>query len=763
MKRRLFFLHICLFGVAALLFFYKTLFFGLLPVPSDALVGLYHPWRDAFAQEYPRGMPFKNFLITDPVRQQIPWRKLAADSWKRGEPPAWNPTAFSGTPLGANVQSAAFYPLNVLFLFLPFSAAWSVLILIQPVIGGIGMFLYLGMLGLAAPAAMVGAILFGFSGTAVAWMTWGTIGHVMMWTPFVLIAVERLFSPCDYSKHRPLWIILIAVLFVLQITAGHLQVALYSIGLAAIYAVWKYTMSPKDMVRKLLGFALACLSALIIILPILIPLVRFLTSTSRLAGANYMSEGFFFPPIHLIQLIAPDFFGNPATMNYWGTWNYGEMVAYAGVGGILFALLGLTAWKSNTHVRFWAFVAGASVVLTTKNPLTLAVYTAKIPILSSLQPTRLLIIFDPALAVLAAIGFDRFIREKTPAVRYICAGIGGIIGIAGVIVSYALLTTRDVLLQTNYMVARRNLIIPAALLLVSVILIEAYERLFIMKRLNFLKTAIVYCLVGVIIADLFRFGWKFLPFTDSKHFFPETQIIAFFKRQKQPFRIMTLDDRVFPPDAQAYYGLSSVGGYDPLRSARYERFIAVVEQDRSDVAPPYGFERIINPKNYRSRLFDLLRVRYLVSLEDIRDRQFSLVFQEGQTRVYEYTRALPLGHFVTTLLPASRNDAALTAMVSDDFDPRKHAVVEGLGKDAVLFLSESEDTVKVVGYSQNNTLFSTHTKEHKFLSTGLIYDPGLRATVDGKAARVYRTNYVYSGIIVPSGDHTVAFTYRLID
>ena len=57
---------------------------GKLPVPSDTLVGLYHPWRDLYRDTNPRGVPFKNFLITDPVRQQIPWRKIVIDQWKEG-------------------------------------------------------------------------------------------------------------------------------------------------------------------------------------------------------------------------------------------------------------------------------------------------------------------------------------------------------------------------------------------------------------------------------------------------------------------------------------------------------------------------------------------------------------------------------------------------------------------------------------------------------------------------------------------------------
>ena len=91
-----------------MVFFRQIFLYGYLPIPSDALVGLYHPFRDLYATEYPRGIPFKNFLITDPVRQQIPWRMLVVDLEKKLQIPPWNPYNFAGTPLLANFQTGAF-------------------------------------------------------------------------------------------------------------------------------------------------------------------------------------------------------------------------------------------------------------------------------------------------------------------------------------------------------------------------------------------------------------------------------------------------------------------------------------------------------------------------------------------------------------------------------------------------------------------------------------------------------------------------------
>src|SRR4030042_5141879 len=108
MKAILFFL--ALTGI----FFWKVWIQGLLPIPADALVGMYHPFRDYYSNKFPNGIPIKNYILTDPVLQQYPWKWLAIESWKNGKIPWENPYNFSGTPLLANIQAGVFYPLNVL-------------------------------------------------------------------------------------------------------------------------------------------------------------------------------------------------------------------------------------------------------------------------------------------------------------------------------------------------------------------------------------------------------------------------------------------------------------------------------------------------------------------------------------------------------------------------------------------------------------------------------------------------------------------------
>ena len=218
-------------------FFWQYFFRGLLPIPSDTIIGLYHPFRDLYAKNYPNGIPFKNFLITDPVRQQYLWRELAVSLEKKMEMPLWNPYNLAGTPLLANFQSAAFYPFNILFIIMPFADAWSLNVVLGPLLGGLFLFLYLNSLKLNRWASILGAITFSFSGFFIAWMEWGTITHTAIWLPLILLAVDKLALG---KKKTIIWSLVYMVSLLSSFFAGHLQTFFYLLVFSSLYFIAKW-------------------------------------------------------------------------------------------------------------------------------------------------------------------------------------------------------------------------------------------------------------------------------------------------------------------------------------------------------------------------------------------------------------------------------------------------------------------------------------------------------------------------------------------
>jgi len=711
------------------IFFSPTIFQGKLPVPSDSLVGLYHPWRDLYKDTNPRGIPFKNFLITDPVRQQIPWRKIAIDQWKEGKIPLWNSYNFSGFPILANIQAAALYPLNILFLIFPFIDAWTMLIMLQPLLAGLFMYWYLRSLALRSVASLLGAIAWSFSGFNIAWLTWGTMGHVALWLPLALLAIDKS------------WYFILVFSLVSQFFAGHAQISFYFILVIIAYAV----------MRKRAGFRFILLLGLVALLTSVqwIPFLDWVRQSSRVIdGAGWHKEGWFIPWVHLVQFVAPDFFGNPTTLNYWGQWNYGEFVGYVGVLPLVFALGAILSGRNIVRL-FWIGMGAVALLFALPTPISVLPFILKVPILSSLQPTRLLFIVDFALAVLAAYGCHEFL-ENTKRRRWIWSlcffwGVFAILWIVSIFGS----------LQ----VSTRNLVLPTVLFVVAVPLLFLHRVTMPARRIGGFRNMVTWGIVGLVAVDLLRFGWKFTPFTPREYFFPETKVISFLKEQPQPFRIISLDKRILPPNTASYFGIESIEGYDPIISSRYEELMAAIARGVPDINPPFGFNRIVTLESLHVPLLPLLGARYVLSLTDLPQQYLVKVFEEGETRVYEDSRAVPRAYIVERpIISFGKVETMNTLYRLKDF--RREAVVEG-DVSILTVPMRGDESVSLIRYESNRLEIDTSLSVPRLLVVVNAYHPGWRASVDGKTTMIYRTNYAFQGIVVPAGTHKVVFSYSL--
>src|SRR3990167_449367 len=137
-------------AVLALLFFLPSLFAGKIQISADALIGLYHPFRDESFQGFnPGKFPTKNPLAIDPVLQTYPWKHQTIENLKFFSLPFCNPYNFSGQPLIANSQSAPFSILNILFFIFPFNIAWAVNIILPVLLTSFFMYLFLKSLNLS--------------------------------------------------------------------------------------------------------------------------------------------------------------------------------------------------------------------------------------------------------------------------------------------------------------------------------------------------------------------------------------------------------------------------------------------------------------------------------------------------------------------------------------------------------------------------------------------------------------------------------------
>lgn len=749
---------IIIFVACVIVFFQAFLFKGNLPIPSDTIIGLYHPFRDLYAKDYPRGIPFKNFLITDPVRQQYPWRDLSIGIEKKLQFPLWNPYNFGGTPLLANFQTAAFYPLNILFFILPFTFAWSFLVILQLLLAGLFMYAYLIHIKLNKWACFLGAFVFSFSGFSIAWLEWNTIGHTALWMPLILLSIDKLVVNVK-GKKQFAWLGVFLFSLVSSFFAGHLQTFfyLYLISLVYFFARWVQVGKQKNI---LLLFII--LNSLFIIITSMqwIPSLQFISESARSVDqVDWQKDGWFIPIQNLIQFIVPDFFGNPTTLNYWGVWNYVEFIGYIGILPLLMAMFALFFRRDKKTLFFGTFFL-LSLIFSVQNSLSKIPFALNLPFISTAQPTRLLFITDFSLAVLCALGLDYFFRNKK-GILYPLAFVALIFLGSWAYIGYGF----GNIAVENISVAKRNIFLPTIIFTsVSILLFSLWKY----KKINKHVILIAYIMmIGISIFDVLRFANKFTPFTKKEYLFPQTQIISFLQKQPGHFRIMTTDDRILPPNFSTIYKIQSIDGYDPLYLRRYGELIAVSERGKPDISPPFGFNRIITPHIYDSKIIDLLGVKYVLSLSDIDSPKLKKVFQEGQTRVYENIDVLPRAFFVNRIrkIYVENKEEAIKEMFKEDFDMIETAIIDSsYDPSKVLELPSLPYVIgkaEILKYEENVINIKTENEGKGFLVLTDAYYPSWHAKIDGIETEIYRTNYNFRGVIVPKGEHIIEFYIAL--
>ena len=724
---------------------------GLLPIPSDTIIGLYHPFRDSYAKNYPNGIPFKNFLITDPVRQIYPWKELVVDNLFKLSLPLWNPYEMAGKPLLANFQSGVFYPLNVIFILKPFYVSWSIFVISQMFLSGIFLYLYLKNLKLSSISCLVGAICYTFSGFSIAWLEWGTILHTVLWLPLVLLSIDKVFS-YSYKNIKNtklfLWSSLLTFSLVASFFAGHLQTFFYLFIFSSVYFFARWFQNGR---KKNIFVFYCCLNIVFLILTAIqwIPTLQFVQLSARAVDqAEWTKEGWFVPWQNLIQFFAPDFFGNPATLNYWGVWNYAEFIGYIGIVPLFFALFSLFA-RRDKKTFFFTTAALSAFIFALPTPFAKIIYLLNIPFFSTSQPTRLIFIVSFSLSILAALGFDYFIKNKNSFRKefLLSAGVFGLIFVLLWIIVF-LNNLFFNLTAENLLTAKRNLLFPTLIFVGAGITLLCY----LISKKKLLQTIFLILLSILLSFDQVRFAQKFEPFTKKEYLFPDTKILEFLKKDTEIFRIVSTDSRILPPNFATHYRIQSIEGYDPLYLMSYAELIASSERKSENIFPPFGFNRIITPHNIESPIIDLLNVKYVLSLNEIKLPKLTKVFQEGQTNIYLNNNYLSRAFFVKEVIVAKTKYEQIHKMFISQM--RSTAIVD---RDVAGKKDFSVGEVDILVYTENKVVLKTNNFGDGFLVFTDAYYPTWKVLVDSKRSEIYKTDYAFRGVYVPKGEHYITF------
>ncbi|HEX4433565.1 MAG TPA: hypothetical protein VH012_01970 [Acidimicrobiales bacterium] len=174
-----------------------------------------------------------HLLITgDNLQQNFPLHVLVGSMFRHGQLPFWNQYIFSGTPLMADFNAGAFYPLTGLFVVLPDRAAWIATEVLAFSAIAVGMYVFLRALKLSTVACFLAALTFAFAGPVLS-----QVNHVDMTEGFVAIPWMLLAVLHIVRDGRWRWTILLGIAYATVILAGAPEAMLDEAFLIAAFAV----------------------------------------------------------------------------------------------------------------------------------------------------------------------------------------------------------------------------------------------------------------------------------------------------------------------------------------------------------------------------------------------------------------------------------------------------------------------------------------------------------------------------------------------
>jgi len=137
--------------------------------------------------------------------------------------------------------------------------------------------------------------------------------------------------------------------------------------------------------------------------------------------------------------------------------------------------------------------------------------------------------------------------------------------------------------------------------------------------------------------------------------------------------------------------------------------------------------------------------------------------RHGDIVVYENLRAMPRAWIVPETVSLAAGDvkrAIKTTRLPDgrSFDPAATALVE----EPLAFraIADPEARVRVVQDRGAVLDVQTSSRQPAFLVLGDLYSPGWTVSINGQPGRIFQTNYIQRGVLLPAGQNFVHFAFR---
>ena len=752
-------------------------------------------------------IPFDAVILsdqnTDTRHQLFYWRYFGFNTLAKGTLPLWNPYIYSGTPFVGGIQSALFYPFNLIFLLFPIHVAINYSIILHVFLSGVFTYLYMRYLrfsgaekqgayplksreagGLSRTSCIISAIIFMFCAPQIFHVYPGHLPNLctMIWLPLIL-----LFSELFIRTRNLLYAFTGGVAVACNILAGHPQYFFYTAIAVSLYFIVRILQEFAGHKNgRLAGYSFAGIFVIYITGVLLssiqlFPAFEMVKHSTRQTLTYEWVGQFSFLPENFITLFIPDFFGDLFNAPYWGRCYLWEMSLYTGIPSLILCGAALFCFKNN-YTRVFLILALITTVL------ALGRFTPLFKVLYTIAPgfnmfrgnSKFIFIVAFSLSALAGFGMEYlqnapFAKKKTRTFLFILIGIVASISMffiifflcnAGFGLWYDIIhkinslgdrytTLPDLndagFLQTTFAVAGKSAIKAAIIAILSLLIIGVWRN----GRVH--KKVLIPMTIALLFGDLWMFGNRYMATFDLQGCFWNKEVTDVLKNDPRPSRITTVGH--FELNQGMAHDIANIGGYDANVIKEYSEFVNLLS------GKPIEQPNIVMEVSNISKLTNLLNVKYLLLPSNVRINHpgFTLLYNDTRYAIFENTHALPRAFIVRKAKELHGRDAIFKELSGDEFQPEEYIIVEEPlppVHHAGLQNIRNEPLPEILEYTPNSVTIKASLAEEGYLVLGDTYYPGWNAYVDGRKSRIYKTNYVIRSVFLEKGEHLVRFLYE---
>lgn len=726
----------------------------------------------------------KGFLAGDYSQQFFPYSAWYAHALKDFHLPLYTTLIGCGYSLFAEAQGGILYPVNlILFLVLPLNIAYQLNPLIHFVLGGLFAYLFVRNKGSSQWGGAVFALIFMF-GANVCGIRYNTVVQkVLVWFPLGLYFIDRFFASRRYRFLTGL-----GILFILQIFAGFLQIALYCIAFTTAYFFVKLIVEGSIPKMRSLGvLALVLIGVGLVSFPQLLATLKMVSASTRAHQCLAFSLWGSSTPLVFATFIFP-------------RWDFlVEGCVYVGIALIPFLFLFLKYFKESPRdIKIYFFLFLISVVCALGSFTPVLPFFIKVFHLSFIRkPSKFLFVGVFFLSVCLVWALEHFLarglsKKDRQFALLSWAGVAAVI-IAIVVGGNIFLNifhdsitqfmhgyikdhihgtaSHRYSLEVYYQKADSLLAAVKGCLSLNdryswiSLFFFVITPLILLAKKHFKKMFLSIMVLDLFIFSQYATGLKgnFVPWNE---FLKTPAYVTFLKDTIGPYRIYNFitektahyfyeNYRLLENENMAY-GIPSVGIYAPLVDKDYYELVGDLGAIDDSLGRMYPTKEMLID---RFGLLSALSVKYIISFEDLGGVPgITQAYSEGMLRIYQMPHPLPPISFPKVIKTVSNRADVLTLVKEGSYDERNYVFISPSVPSIVPGSPAQYPRTDLVIDRDDFMAFDAEAY-YNALMVRTVPVRGWDVFIDRKRADMYFVNGLLQGIVIPKGRHRVELRY----